>query len=233
MMFCKKLTCFLGAILLSCSQFVFCQELDLEATVQKLVQKKRENIAIAKAQSRPDLYSLMKDEVVRNEVGLSDDQLAKLEEIDLDFDQVKADIGRDFFNQLRELGEAGTPVSSRITDGFEAELESIHQESTTLKGTVLSPGQIKRLKEIATQVHVRRAGYAAAMTHPESAKTLRLSEDQQKQIRARSREITKKLEADIQKLKEKAREELLSELSPKQRKLFDEQMGEPILLDKF
>lgn len=97
---------------------------------------------------------------------------------------------------------------------------------------ILLPHQVRRLRQIALQMKLASTGYGSAggLTSGEVADELRLTEVQKKQLQekeAKLREdIQRKTQEFYRKLREEAREELLSVLTNEQRRKLDDLTGE-------
>ena len=200
-----------------------------------LLEKKpsKEEAAEAKKQfeanfkSRPSLQLLFKIEKVRNELELVDYQLKQLRDLKdrrskvVDTTALDSSSGENLVPDTEALAKIFSEFAKRS-----GEIKSERDELNAQKISLLLPHQLKRLKQIATQIHISRAGAGAAMLHPSCAEVLGISDEQKELIGKRSIEISEKLAGKIEDLGKRTREQLLSELTPKQRDVFQKLKGE-------
>lgn len=178
-------------------------ELGYEFTTRNLRSKSRLH------QGRPDAFSLLVEKRIQQEVELLSDQIKEFRKIQKEFFDKKQSLFQENFSR--------------------AKLKTLEQESKSRLEEMLLPHQWERLQEIATQIHIHRNGEAAAMTHPETAELLKLTDQQKSRIKDRSKEIAKNLQQDVKKSKEKSDQEIISLLDRTQRKLFKEMIGEEFI----
>ena len=99
------------------------------------------------------------------------------------------------------------------------------QQREQMQGLLL-PHQVERLKQVAFQTHMKQAGAAGALASEAIAEELGITKEQIERLKERSKEIQAKLAEDMEKLKEKAQQDLLMELTPDQRAKIKEMTGE-------
>lgn len=105
-------------------------------------------------------------ESVQKELGLSQDQIAK----------------------IRERGERARQGGFQQFQGLSREeiqqrMEEMRKETEKFLSETLKPEQQKRLKEIALQVQIRNAGLLAALMNPENAEKLGITDEQREDFR--------------------------------------------------
>lgn len=122
----------------------------------------------------------------------------------------------------RPRGEGREEMRRRFRDRAEAMGEKVEER---LAG-ILNEEQMTRLKQIDTQLQVRRQG-ARALTHGPLADELGVSEEQGDQLRDKAHEIRGALAQQIRDVTDASREELIQELTTEQQAKLDELMGEP------
>ena len=226
----KSLTKFVFAlfILLSVSPAVG----QLEDAMNKLVKKSLRDRRERDDKSRLSPLSLTKSRLVRADLELVNDQASRLANIQQDFDRERKLLGESFLATLRSFEETGRQLDDETLSEANRKVQDLKKKTEKQKKEVLLPHQIERLEQIAAQVHIRDAGYGAAIVHPKTAKLLGISDVQKSRIIKRSNEIAEELKKEIDKLKEKARKDLLSELTPKQRKTLKGITGEELELKR-
>jgi hypothetical protein len=90
---------------------------------------------------------------------------------------------------------------------------------------VLLPHQKKRLEEISFRMKMKHRGTSGALVDSQLAKALDIDDAQKERIQKRAIEVQQDLEEKIAKLREEAREQILDELSPGQRRKLDDLLG--------
>ena len=98
---------------------------------------------------------------------------------------------------------------------------------------ILLPFQVTRMEQIKVQTQLSRLGKNAGspILHPIFRDKLNFDKEQEERIWKKMKEVQTKLAADIAKLRKKANEEVLDELTDEQRKIYDEIVGEPLKKD--
>ena len=91
---------------------------------------------------------------------------------------------------------------------------------------LLLPHQLKRLKQLETRSQLQRKSIAALLTSDPVKTELNISDDQSEELLAAEEEIEAELAKEIEQLREKAREKLLSKLKSSQREKAEELLGE-------
>ncbi len=164
-----------------------------------------------------DPFSLVNNDSVQKEIELIDEQLEQLNQLRSEFSKKISAQMNDFTSGGFD-GARGDQIKQLVT-----QLKAQQQEQMS---QILLPHQLDRLKQIALQVQMQRAGNMETLTSQKIAEALEIDEDQKQQLEDRAKEIKAKLDARIARLKEQAREELFRELSPSQRKKLKEMMGD-------
>ena len=202
----------------------------MNTVVRDVLHERREQ----EYKSKLDPLSLTRSKTVRAELELVDAQTRELARIQQKFEQEQKLLSETFLEQMRLLEKTGQPLDSELAKAASQKVHALKEETRIQKEKVLLPHQIQRLNQIAFQLHIRDAGDGEAIVHAESIKSLGISDEQKSRIIQRSVEISTRLEEEIRKLKEEAREELLAELTARQRKKLSELTGEQLDLgDQF
>lgn len=150
--------------------------------------------------------------------------LKELEIVDDQLEQVHA-VQREFIEQLarqmKELRERS--ISGDQYTEFLRTQQAIKKKRIE---EILLPHQQKRLQQIDFQMKTKGLShFAGNRLHPSVADKLGLSEEQQKALKKKSLEITKRLNEAIKRMRAEAKEELLSVLTAQQRAKFSELSG--------
>lgn len=167
--------------------------------------------------SAPNPWSMLSNPSVQKDLELVGDQLKQVEDL-------QAEFARQMKEQIGDLTKGG--FSADRFEGIGELVKKLQKEQHAKMEGLLLPHQIKRLKQVALQTHMKNAGAAGALVSAALAEELGITEEQQERLKERSKEIEKKLAEDTAKLKEKAKEELLKELTSKQRSLLKEMTGD-------
>ncbi len=165
----------------------------------------------------PDPFSLLSDPSVQKDLELVGDQLKQLQDLQKDFSlQMKEQIG--------DLSKGG--INPDRFKGLGELVKRLREQQQNQMQELLLPHQIDRLKQVALQRHMDRAGAAGALASEKVAKELGITEEQIERLKKREEEIKEELAKRIVKMREEARNELLQELTPQQREQLKQMTGE-------
>jgi hypothetical protein len=161
---------------------------------------------------------LLRQDAVRKELELLDDQVANLEKLGEEIREMMRDaISR--FREGRESDQAGGPPDMRQL------IQSVQTRSQARLGEILLPHQMKRLQQLAMQARLRGGGFA--MLSPEVGEQLGINEQQREQLREKAQGIEADLRKKIAELRRQAQDELIALLTPEQQAKYRELLGEP------
>lgn len=164
-----------------------------------------------------ELFLLQNDDV-REELGLVDDQVEKLQAIR---DKMRED-AQAMFAGIRDLNEDERRAKF---EEMRPKMEERQKEVQREMEQVLLPHQVKRLKQIGRQLRTRQGGGGV---NPDTlADELKLTDEQKDRLREKAQEIEKKLRDKIAKIRKEAEDDLLSVLTPEQRAEWRDMVGEP------
>ena len=149
---------------------------------------------------------------VRNEIEMVDGQYDDLKNL-------SSEIQRRAAKQLRELD-----FSDR--DQLVKQIRSISEAAREEMNAVLLPHQLTRLKQIRMQSRLRHQSLVDLLTSNPIKADLEISDDQAESLRKAEKEIEAELQREIAKLREKARDRLLSKLSRDQKAEVEAMFGE-------
>lgn len=161
---------------------------------------------------------LLQNEDVREELGLVDDQISKLQALN----EKSREGMRELFTGMRDLNEDERRAKFEEIRG---KMEERQKELQTELEQVLLPHQSKRLKQIGRQMRTRQGGNG--VNADGLATELKLTDEQKEKLREKAVEVEKKMREKLTKLRKEAEDELLSVLTPEQRAEWREMVGEP------
>jgi Spy/CpxP family protein refolding chaperone len=162
---------------------------------------------------------VLRDEQAREELGITDDQMEKLRAIQ----ERMGERMRDQFRGLRDLSEDERRERfSQMREQMQEQQEELQKE---IDG-VLLPQQRDRLKQIALQQQMR-FGAQNALGSPNVAKELGITDEQREKLQEAARAAEEELREKTDKLREEAREKVLSVLTASQREKLKQMIGEP------
>ena len=164
---------------------------------------------------------------IQNELELVDEQKAQLKESLESVKKLKNQFGKEL-QEYRKTASQEQLATRRaeLLGQFEKEKRTAEQAIFAM----LLPHQKRRLGQVTAQMMLAAASEknSLGVLAPEMIKWLEIDERQANRLRERAREVRKKLAEDIARLTEKAKQDLLKELSPRQRKKYKELIGDPI-----
>lgn len=152
-----------------------------------------------------DIMSLLKDEQVRQEIGLSDDQLEKMKaiksEVDNNMGEIMSAIGSE---------EKRNEVKNRIL-GAEEVLYNL-----------LEPEQANRLGQLRNQIGIARYGVVPYLSRKSMLRGAGLSDESIEEFQNQSNKLLRQIKSEKEELNKRLNRELMEELSRvKRRKLQD------------
>lgn len=165
---------------------------------------------------------------VQKELDLVDEQTTEITE------QLKGlmKFRNELAAELREMKTAGEAEQALIKrrDEMQEELKVQKKKVESQVLDVLLPHQQKRLREVSAQFVTREAmkqsKVSTGLLTPQMLEYLDVDDEQAERIEKRAEEIRKRLTGKIDKLKKEALEDLMKELSAKQKKKYRNLMGE-------
>ena len=162
--------------------------------------------------------ALLSDEAVKKDLGITDDQVKKLEEFQT---KVRAEMGT-LFQGLGNLTQ----------EERTAKLQELQKKSAEMTATaekeILLPKQIERLKQISVQSRLSRSNTADALASEELSKDLGITDAQKEALKKAQEEADAEMQAGITKLREAARQKVLGILTPEQQAKLKSLTGETI-----
>ncbi len=177
----------------------------------------------------PEYFALkaLYAEDVQNELELVDEQKAELR---LQLKQL-SNFKSELDSEMRKFAATATEEEIRVKRAeLNARIHEFQSRTEESFSELLLPHQQNRLRQVAARVLLREAAKTnkAGVLAPQMAKWLEIDDEQAKRLKARAEEIRKRLAADIERLTREAQDELLQELTPEQRKKYENLIGAPM-----
>ncbi|MEM7782489.1 MAG: hypothetical protein AAF623_03985 [Planctomycetota bacterium] len=165
----------------------------------------------------PDPFSLLNNPSVQKDLELVGDQLKQVQDMQAAFaEQMREQIG--------DITKDG--IQPDRLKGIGEMVKKIQEEQREKMEALLLPHQRDRLRQVALQTYMQSAGAANALGSDAVAEELNITDEQKERLKKRQKEIKEKLAEDIEKLKKKAKDELLMELNADQRAKLKEMVGD-------
>ena len=160
---------------------------------------------------------LLMDDKVRDELGVTDDQVQRLQE-----GQRRAgEEMRSVFEGIQDLSE------DERREKFQEAGRKMQEAQRKVEEEVLSAAQRERLKQLSLQSRINRGGNVAdALASDEIAKDLGLTDADKESLRKAGEDAQEELRDKIQKAQEEAREKVIASLSASQQAKLKQMMGE-------
>ena len=166
----------------------------------------------------PDIFGLAQNRGVQKEIELVDEQVAQLKEINSDFSKRIQD-------QMKSLRNNDGNFDLAKAKGLSEMIQNLNKEKNARMQDVFLPHQFDRLRQISLQTQMKRSGESSMLSNKDVIEALGLTEEQQKNLKKKAKELKTELDAEVKKLKEKVRDELFEELTRDQRKKLTEMLG--------
>lgn len=167
---------------------------------------------------------LLQDENVRKDLGLVDEQVQKLTSIQ---EKMRAEMG-EMFAGMRDLGGLTDEERQARFEEMRTKATKRMEEVQKDIDLVLLPQQRDRLKQITVQSRLQRGGTSDTLASDEVAKELGITEAQKEELKKVAEEADVEMRQKIEKLREEAREKIISVLTPDQQARFKRLIGEKI-----
>ena len=162
--------------------------------------------------------ALLADENVKKDLGITDDQTKKLEEF-----QTK------FGNEMRQAFQGGANLTQEERT---AKFQELQKMAAAAEKEILNPKQVERLKQIGVQSRLTRGSTVDALTGEELSKDLGITDAQKEALKKAQEEADAEMQAGITKLREAARQKVLSVLTADQQAKLKSLSGEPITFSR-
>ena len=174
------------------------------------------------------LLSALFDPRIQKELELSESQVKQLKTFLASIKESQKNYGEQL-KKMKSQGAENAEIDTKRKD-FIAKLDEKKSEIQKEATDLLLPHQIDRLKQVTIQVMMRETAKnskkESGLLTPEMMKFLKIDSSQEKKIRDKTLELQKKMMQEIKELQEKYRKELMRELTPQQRKKYEEATGD-------
>ena len=162
------------------------------------------------------LFNMLSNESVRRELKLTDQQFSSAAEI------MQASSRR-----ISELVKANISEGKAFKiNGLRELTEELRQEAEGAIEEILLPEQLKRLKQLAYQIDMARSGLTETVVHGKLGQEIGIVEGQKTPLEERAQKIEAKVQAEIARIRQVAREEFLKELNAEQRQKAQQLIGD-------
>ena len=161
---------------------------------------------------------LLGDENVKKDLGITDDQVKKMEEFQT---KMRDEMGQ-VFQGLRDLSQ------EERTAKFQEIQKKMTDMSDAAQKQILLPKQIERLKQISFQSQLNRGGTFEALTNGDIAKDLGITDVQKEALKKASEDASAEMQEKITKLRDEARQKILNVLTSEQQAKLKKLTGESI-----
>lgn len=165
--------------------------------------------------SRSALFNLLANESVRRELQLKDDEYASVKKIMQESQKRLSDtIRANMAAGNKDIGAGLSELMAASKKASEAAIEEI-----------LLPAQLARIRQLAYQVEITQIGLGDSLTSGRLGKEIDVHEDQKQHLIDKAAAIEAETRLAIAKIRAAARDKLLAELAPEQRKKAEELLG--------
>ena len=165
---------------------------------------------------------------VQKDLDLVEEQTTEITEQLKELTEFRNDLAAEL-KEMKSAGEAEQALLER-RDEMREELKVQKKKVETQVLDVLLPHQKKRLREVSAQYVNREAmkqsKVSTGLLTPQMLEFLDVDDEQANRIEERAEKLRKRLTKKIDALKKEAIEDLMKELTPRQRKKYRDLMGE-------
>ena len=162
--------------------------------------------------SEASTIGLLSNRKIREDLEMVDDQYKELQ-------QMNADIQKRVAEQLRSLDFSNSK-------DIVVQLRQVREDARKELDELLLPHQVKRLQQIRIQSQLRRRNLVDILTSNPYRDELDITDEQSERLRETQAEIEADLEKQIARLRQQARDRLLSNLKPDQQSQVEEMIGD-------
>ena len=170
-----------------------------------------------------EVMNLLRNEAVKSELELVDDQVQEIESI---MEEMWAEM-RDKMGKMREFRDLSPEDRREKYSEVREEMDERRQKYQEQVNGVLLPEQLSRLKQLSLQSRARRSGDGAlgVLQNSELLTELGIDKETQKKLQEKTEEVLAELKKKIAKLRKQAEKEILSVLPADKRKVFNDAVG--------
>lgn len=187
------------------------------------------------------LVSLLEMESIRQELKISDEQLAGIRKLQSESSRLMREAistmnVANLVQSATSKPAAGDEPQSKVAPvkidatGLREKIKQAREEvqrlNTNAIEEILLPDQLTRIRQIASQVEISKMGLGPALTRGKLGQELKVRPEQKPDLIRLAKRLDEETKAKILELKRQAREELLSSLDPEQLVQANELLGE-------
>lgn len=165
-----------------------------------------------------DSFSMLNNPSVQKDLQLVDEQLKQIKDINREF-------GEKIKQQVGDFKDGNGNFSMQHGAGLGQLIQDLKQQQQEQIQNILLPNQQQRLEQVARQMKLKHLGTAQTLTS-HLVKELGLTAEQQARIESRAKELQQEIATKMAELKDRAKEDLLGELTREQREKLDELVGD-------
>ncbi len=173
--------------------------------------------------SGSQLFKLLANESVRNELQLTDAQYAGVKQINAESQKRMSDLFRANMTHSGKSGSSAVRIGGREVKEM---MEANQLAAEEAVEEILLPEQLNRVRQLAYQVQIAQLGLGELLVNGKLGQEVGVHEDQKQHLTDRAAKIEAEARAAIKEIRARARAQLLSELAPDQRKKAEELLGE-------
>lgn len=163
-----------------------------------------------------ELFKLLRDRLVQHELQLTKDQVDGINRI---YDDAQKTL-RDLADGSRKSGTRIEPTA--LKDALDAR-RLIAEEAIE---ELILPSQMSRLRQIAFRIEVSRIGLGPSLAYGRLGSEAGIYTNQVNRLMLKWKHISERADNEIQKILERAEEELIGELTPEQRDRVTKNLGD-------
>ncbi len=171
--------------------------------------------------SGSQLFSLLSNESVRQELQLAEQQYAGAQKIMQEASKRTSDYIKATMAEQKSAGGA-----IRIDGAAMKEIQSESRKQAELAiEEILLPAQLERIRQLAYQIEVAQTGLGEALVSGRLGTEIDVHEDQKQHLTDRAKVIEAETRVAVAKIRSDARAKLLAELAPDQRQAAENLLG--------
>ena len=169
---------------------------------------------------------LLRDENVRKELEIVDSQEQKL-----------TALGEKTREEMRSLfsgfpRDASDEDRQKFRDEMQTKMKAKTDELRKELDSILLPQQRDRLKQISLQARMRFQSTSQALASDDAVAALKLTDEQKEKLQAMQKEADEQYRKDMEQLRKKMSDKIISVLTPEQQAKWKEMVGNPIELSQ-
>ncbi|MEM7473572.1 MAG: hypothetical protein AAF483_01130 [Planctomycetota bacterium] len=173
--------------------------------------------------NRSQLFSLLSNESVRNELKLSEEQYAGAQKI---MKESQKRMSKLLSAKLIASRQNGGPIQFGGGE-FQEMMEENQKQSETAIEEILLPAQLERVQQLAYQIDVQQeGGMGDSLVNGRLGEEIGVYDDQKQNLVDKAAKIEAEAKAAILAIRTAARAKLFKELSPEQRKKAESLLGD-------